>query len=94
MSILIVDDSLDSRLLTKTYLSTEGHTGLWTAASAYEDFSCWGVDNRPGAGCTVDFLTHDFSMFNMDGVEACLRIISLNGVANIPIIMVTGDNDG
>ena len=89
MNILIVDDSSDSRLLVKSHLTTAGYTGLVTAASAGEAFHLLGMDGVTVVDSAIDLIFMDIAMSDMDGIEACRRIKSVNGLRDIPIIMVT-----
>ena len=106
MRILIVDDSLDNRLLLQTVLKAEGYTDVLMAASAPEALSWLGVDQslpesirnvlentaHPGAE-DVDLILMDFMMPEMDGPEACRRIKSVERLRDIPIIVVTAKTE-
>ncbi|HZC67947.1 MAG TPA: response regulator [Nitrospirales bacterium] len=102
MRILIVDDSLDNRLLLQTILKSAGYTDVLMAASAREALGLLGVDDRKPvsfrnirenaahAGAKdVDLILMDFMMPEMDGTEACRRIKSIERLRDIPIIVVT-----
>src|SRR5437867_11638171 len=87
MKILIVDDSLDNRLLLQTLLKSAGYGDVLMAASARECLSRLGVEegtpgsfgdlrqNAAHAGPeAVDLVLRDFIMPEVDGTEACRRI--------------------
>jgi phosphoserine phosphatase RsbU/P len=106
MKILIVDDSLDHRLILQTILKSAGYTDVHMAASAREVLSRLGVDD--GAPLSTrnlrenvasdgaedfDLILMDFMMPEMDGTEACRRIKSVERVRDIPIIIVTAKTE-
>jgi CheY-like chemotaxis protein len=78
MGILIVDDSPDQQTLLRTILKQAGHPDLLSAESAKMAFS---------------MLDMDVLMPELDGVEACRRIKRRPHLSDIPIIMVTANND-
>ena len=93
MSILIVDDSPHVRMVFEAYLKGAGYTELLTAASAREAFQHLGMENSNGVAPEVDLILMDIVMPEMDGVEACRRIKATPMLENIPIIMVTGQDE-
>src|SRR2546422_10929882 len=87
MKILIVDDSLDNRLLLQTLLKSAGYGDVLMAASAREALSRLAgeertpvsfrtlIDNAAHAGpADVDLVLMDFMMQRMEWSEACRRI--------------------
>jgi len=75
-------------------LNSGGYSDLFFAASAFEAFECLGM-NRPGhADEKTDLILMDIQMPEMDGIEACSRIKSVEHLQDIPVIMVTGDASG
>jgi len=93
MSILIVDDSLDNRLLLKTILKAAGYTELLDAESARDAFKQLGMDNPASVAAGVDLILMDITMPEMDGIEACRRIKAATRLQDIPIVMVTARNE-
>ena len=96
MSILIVDDSVDNRLLFKYILEKAGYEEILTVVSAHEAFKVLGIEDSSVADTGVDLILMDIMMPEMDGIEACRRIKSVERLRDIPIIMVTaktGESD-
>lgn len=94
MSILIVDDLPDTRLLLKTFLEGDASSGeVLTAASALDAFQYLGMDCPAEVATPVDMILMDISMPDLDGIEACRWIKSMNGARDIPIIMVTAHSE-
>src|SRR3989475_12526882 len=101
MKILIVDDSLDNRLLLQTLLKSAGYGDVLMAASAREALSRLGVEegtpvsfrnlreNAAHAGPEdVDLGLMGLMMPGMDGAGACRRIKSLQRPRDNPILGV------
>lgn len=96
MSILIVDDSVDNRLLFKYILENAGYTDVLTAGSAFDAFKVLGMENPSETDSVVNLILMDIMMPEMDGIEACRRIKTVERLRDIPIIMVTaktGESD-
>ena len=101
MSILIVDDSVDNRMLFKYILENAGYTDVLTAGSALDAFKILGMENpsdlpvlrQTGTDSGVNLILMDITMPEMDGIEACRQIKSVERLRDIPIIMVTAKTE-
>src|SRR5438093_1024948 len=93
MSILIVDDRLDNRLLLKATLRVAGFEDLLVAGSAEEAFELLNSDASRGEGADIDVVLMDICMPRIDGIEACRRIKACAGLHDLPVIMVTARDD-
>ncbi len=92
MSILIVDDSPDQQALLRSILGKAGHGYVVSADSAK---AASAVLNLEGNAPTqkIDLILMDVLMPEQDGVETCRQIKGCAHLQDIPIIMVTADND-
>lgn len=92
MSILVVDDSYDSRVLTRLFLKENGYSDIIlaeSAAVAMQILLSQPADTRN----KVDLILMDLVMPEMDGIEACQRLKQEDSLKDIPIIVVTASGE-
>ena len=92
MSILIVDDSIDSQRLIKVFLKSGGYTDVHTAQSAAEAYRFLQEIGKDEAQ-PIDLILMDIVMPDVDGIEACRTMKTFDTVIDIPIIMVTAKTE-
>ena len=83
--ILVSDDDMNVRLLTRQCLEAEGMTVI-EAADGHETLEAF-IRERP------DLIFLDVEMPGMTGLEVCRRIRAMPQGENIPIMIVTGSDD-
>ena len=93
MGILIVDDSLDDRLLLQSMLESARYGEVLTADSAQAAFHLLGIDGSGAGPATIELILMDMVMTDMDGIEGVRQIKAVDHLREIPIIMVTEKTD-
>lgn len=88
MSILIVDDSEDLRLLIEKYLKSAKYGDILLAKSAEDAFRY-----LEGDASKIDIILMDIIMPEIDGIEATKRIKEKDYLQDIPIIIITADSN-
>lgn len=90
MAILLVDDSLDDRLLVGCYLKSANYTVV-TANSAGEALHYMKglTEGKPLA--PIDLILLDVKMPGFDGIDACSQIKAMKQFGAVPILMVSVD---
>src|SRR5438128_327805 len=92
MAILIVDDSHVARLHLEMQLAAAGFTDVLSAASPAEAFQL--LDPvPPDVASAVDLVLLDVVMPEMNGVQVCQRLKSIDALRDVPVIMVTAQTE-
>lgn len=93
MSIIIVDDNATNQIIIKAILNKEGYEDLKIASSAMELYDILDIDSECTAETNVDLILMDMMMPEIDGLEACKRILQVERFKDVPIIFVTALGD-
>ncbi|MGA1796726.1 MAG: response regulator, partial [bacterium] len=80
-SILVVEDSITSRMLIKNILESSGYS-VRTASDGLDGYNALKAE-------PVDLVVSDVEMPNMNGFELTAKIRSDKGLARIPVILCT-----
>ncbi len=91
MKILIVDDSRHVRTQLKLLLRSADYTDLLFAETASEAFDFLGVHSSEEEASLIDLILLDIIMPDIDGINSCRILKTIERLRDIPIIMVTGD---
>ena len=89
MSILLVDDSEDSRNLTKTFLKGAGYGEMVCCASAGEALDFLGLSGAILPNKDVELILMDIMMPVMDGIELTKIIKKNEAFSDLPVIILT-----
>lgn len=92
MSILIVDDSPDQQALLRSILGKAGHNDVLSADSARSASALLHLDGETPSQ-RIDLILMDVLMPEQDGVETCRQIKRCAHFQDVPVIMVTAQND-
>lgn len=93
MSIIIVDDNATNQMIIRTILHKEGYGDIRIASSARELYGMLHIDSECQTEEPVDLILLDMMMPEIDGLEACRRILSEERYRDVPIIFVTAVGD-
>ncbi|MGO4547898.1 PP2C family protein-serine/threonine phosphatase [Paenibacillus sp. 2TAB23] len=93
MSIIIVDDNTTNQIIIKAILNKEGYKDLKIASSAMELYDMLDIESASTAETNVDLILMDMMMPEIDGLEACKRILQVERYKDVPIIFVTALGD-
>jgi two-component system, chemotaxis family, response regulator WspR len=93
LRILIVDDSLDSRILLEDIVRGAGLGDVVHADSAMAAFRHLGLGDAPTQDPDIDLVLLDVDLPGLDGIRACRRIRHDQTLRHIPIIMVTAHGE-
>ncbi|MDQ0112110.1 PP2C family protein-serine/threonine phosphatase [Paenibacillus harenae] len=93
MSILIVDDNATNQLIVKAILNKAGYDDLRMASSAMELYGLLGIGNDVDPEAQAELILMDLMMPEIDGLEACRRILADERYRDVPIIFVTAVGD-
>lgn len=94
MSILVVDDSPETRSALQLILEGAGYQQILLAESAHEAFQRLSLDKASAPAEAIELVLMDIMMPDMDGVEACRRIKADSRYRDLPILMVTAMKTG
>lgn len=89
MSIIIVDDNKTNQLIILHILKKEGYKNIITASSANELFTLLKIGTTDREESSVDLILMDMMMPEIDGIEACRKVMGVPHLQDIPIIFVT-----
>ena len=94
VSILVVDDSPETRSELQSILAVAGYQQIVLAESAHEAFQRLSLANASAPAEDIELVLMDIMMRDTDGVEACRRIKADKRYRDLPILMVTAIKAG
>jgi len=90
MSIVVVDDAADNRVLVRSLLKRNGYENVIAIESAVELFEFLRLGSETSRESpALDLIVMDLMMPQIDGIEACRRVKAEETLREIPVIMLT-----
>src|SRR2546428_2884980 len=89
VSILVVDDSPETRSDLQSILEGAGHQQILLAESAHEAFQRLSLANASAPAEAVQLVLMDIMMRHTDAVEACRRTTADKRYRDLPILTPT-----
>ena len=93
MNIVIVDDNITNLMIIEKILQKAGYDQLVLLSSARELYDYLQLDASSSVEIPVDLILMDLMMPEIDGLEACRRILANERYEDLPIIIVTAMGD-
>lgn len=95
MAIMVVDDCIEDRWLLQRFLRQGGYNDMLLAESATDAFELLGLrgPSQRVTGQDISLVIMDVSMPDVDGVEACRRMKENPALRDIPVMMVTANEE-
>ena len=93
MSILLVDDFDEERDFLQAVLLKSGYGPIVTTESGRQALELLGLMGRQVSPCNPDVILMDLMMPNIDGLEACRHIRSVERLEHTPIIVITAKTE-
>src|SRR5437588_12176903 len=90
MTLLVVDDSVETCRSLKTILESQGFEAVHTAYSTLQAFQSLGMAPGGEPIGTPEAILLDCCIPPVDGVQACRLIKARDDFHDVPVIMMTG----
>lgn len=93
-TILVIDDSIDSRTQICHILNQAGYDDILEADSAQQAFDLLGIgglEDEIDQDPQVDLILLDIVMPEINGIATCIKLKATPHTANVPIIIMTAD---
>ncbi|MFB5193739.1 PP2C family protein-serine/threonine phosphatase [Neobacillus sp. KR4-4] len=93
MKIAVVDDNQTNLMIIEKILRKAGYNRLVLLTSAKELYQCLQLDAEDAEEVPFDLILMDLMMPEIDGMEACRKVLADERYADLPIIFVTAMGD-
>ncbi len=90
MSILIVDDSMVSRIFIGDLLNEVGYTDLILSNSVEEAYRAIGFNDPDTTKTDLDLILLDINLPGKSGIDACREFSEHDVFGDVPIIIISG----
>jgi diguanylate cyclase (GGDEF)-like protein len=93
MQILIIDDDESTQFLLRNLLENEGYDDVIVANSSEAAMELLGIDSKNEDSIEPNLIILDLHLPNLDGIQTCMQILSIEKFQDIPIIILTGNSE-
>lgn len=93
MKIVVVDDNKTNLIIVEKILRKAGYNRLLLLSSAADLYQYLQLDSPNPGEVPVDLILMDLMMPEIDGIEACRKVLANERFTDLPIIFVTAMGD-
>jgi diguanylate cyclase (GGDEF)-like protein len=93
MQILIIDDDESTQFLLQNVLENEGYADVIYANSSVAAMELLGIEGVHYDPIEPNLIILDLQLPDLDGIQTCMRILSIERFQDIPIIILTGNSE-